>query len=120
MASRFNLRVIAALFIIVAATAVTPAESVATTFQIEKTVEFGQGFVVAGNVSALGNWSPIAAPLLTVTATSAGGVSVWTVIVVRLCSQVFYFVERMGPSLKLGRVECWVKPLRLWPHTFEL
>ncbi|KAH7447896.1 hypothetical protein KP509_01G126300 [Ceratopteris richardii] len=48
---------------------IAPAESEAVnvTFQLQKLVEFGQGFVIAGNVPQLGNWDPAQAAFMTVT-----------------------------------------------------
>ncbi|KAH7447894.1 hypothetical protein KP509_01G126100 [Ceratopteris richardii] len=43
------------------------ADAVNVTFQLEKLVDFGQGFVIAGNVAPLGNWDPAQAAFMTVT-----------------------------------------------------
>ncbi|MCO5602761.1 hypothetical protein L7F22_056899 [Adiantum nelumboides] len=42
-------------------------EGAAVVFQIEKLVPFGQGFVIAGNTAALGNWVPAQGAFMTVT-----------------------------------------------------
>ncbi|MCO5569543.1 hypothetical protein L7F22_023257 [Adiantum nelumboides] len=42
-------------------------EGAAVVFQIEKLVAFGQGFVIAGNTAALGNWVPAQGAFMTVT-----------------------------------------------------
>ncbi|KAH7331278.1 hypothetical protein KP509_20G024000 [Ceratopteris richardii] len=50
--------------------------AVNVTFELDKLVNFGEGFVVAGNVDELGNWDPAQAAFMTVT-----GDRFWTVTV---------------------------------------
>ncbi|WP_411018731.1 carbohydrate-binding module family 20 domain-containing protein, partial [Salmonella sp. s24813] len=79
MAASF--RYTALLLALISATgALLPQEANATDVQfvVAQQVAFGQGFVITGNTSSLGNWTPTSAPLMSL---ASGSESYWLLTV---------------------------------------